>query len=54
MIQPELRQKLENMSRKNLESIQKYYRNNPKIQQKCNDVSIFVDSLLENKYESIK
>lgn len=54
MIQSELRQKLENMSKKNLESIQKYYRNNPKIQQKCNDISTFVDSLLENKYDTGK
>jgi hypothetical protein len=49
MINNELQQKLMNMKSPGLAYIQSYYQNNPDVKKKCQEISDFVDKILQSR-----
>lgn len=51
MINNELQQKLMNMKSPGLAYIQSYYQNNPDVKKKCQEISDFVDKILQSRIQ---
>jgi len=49
MIPQELQDKLSTMETSGLVSIQSYYQNNPDVKKKCQEISDFVDKILQSR-----
>ncbi len=53
MLNQELKEKLETMQTHGLRSIQKYYKENPKIKEKCQDISDYIEEILQKRGERL-